>query len=168
MREMIVAVARNGVIGNDNQLPWRCKTDMQFFKEKTVGKAVVMGKNTALSLGRALPNRTNIVLTSGDAPYEDMVVRRSIEEVLTSEHFIVIGGEQIYRAFLPHVDRLYYTLIDSDVKGDTYFPIKDFTGYFDDPRFEAKVLMDSRKTETEDSVGFRILQFDFPRGTLKV
>ena len=128
MISFVVAVSRNGVIGNDGGLPWRISTDLKRFKEITMGKPVVMGRKTWESLPRKpLPGRRNIVITRQDgfqAPGAD-VVRSPREAVIlcaSDPEIAVIGGGEIYRLFWPLVDRLYVTEVDLDVAGDTHFP----------------------------------------------
>lgn len=167
MREMIVAAARNGVIGRDNRLLWHCKPDLKFFKETTLGKNCVMGANTARSLGRALPGRNNYVLTSGVAPYEDMYVIRTVEQVLDQlEDFIVIGGGKIYEAFLPHVERLYYTDINAAPFGDAHFPNINFATAAESGQLQAKLLKKGRARGDIQQPGYRIIQWDFPVGLM--
>lgn len=126
----VVAMARNGVIGKDNQLPWRLPADLRHFKTVTMGKPIIMGRKTFDSIGRPLPGRTNIVVTR-DPAYraEGCVVAHSIEAGLAAagdaEEVMVIGGADFYRQLLPRTDRIYLTLIDAEVEGDTWFPELD-------------------------------------------
>lgn len=126
MVSAIVAVTRNGVIGNSGELPWYLPADLRRFKELTTGHAVIMGRKTYDSivtrLGHALPNRQNIVVTRNKALVaSDIETATSIEEALalvkTDDPFI-IGGAQIYELAAPDVDRWYITEIDTDVEGD--------------------------------------------------
>lgn len=129
---LIAAMARNRVIGRQNSLPWRLPTDMRRFRELTIGHPVLMGRKTFESLGRPLPNRTNIVLTS-DRAYsgQGCVTAHSLVQALAiaAKHLaperpevFVIGGENLYRQTLPHADRLYLTQIDAKIEGDAWFP----------------------------------------------
>ena len=133
----IAAVAENGVIGKDNELPWRLSEDLKRFKKLTVGHAVIMGRKTFESIGRPLPNRTSIVITRG-AEYEaaGAVVVHSIEEAIrqarrteqTAEgarEAFVIGGEAIFREALPWCARLYLTRVHTEAAGDVRFPSGD-------------------------------------------
>ncbi len=123
MISIIVAVAKNRVIGNDNQLLWDIKEDMRYFREKTKGKVVVMGRKTYESIGHPLPNRTNIVLTRGKCNIPGYIVMNSIEEVLGIKRDIfIIGGSEIYSLFIPYVEKMYITEIDKVYEGDTLFP----------------------------------------------
>lgn len=126
---LIVAMSQNRVIGKDNQLPWRLPADMKLFRNLTMGKAVVMGRKTYESMGRPLPGRQNIIL-SRDETYqaEGCQVVHSPAEALSvaeSEEVMVIGGATIYELFLPGADRIYLTLIEAQLNGDTYFPVID-------------------------------------------
>lgn len=134
---LIAAVARNGVIGRDNQLPWRLPGELKYFKAVTLGKPVVMGRKTFESLGKPLPGRTNIVITR-DSKFAaaDVVVVDSIDAALQQADVIaqrdavaeimVIGGADIYRQTLDRAQRLYLTEVQADVDGDAYFPTVDF------------------------------------------
>lgn len=133
----IVAVDEKGAIGKDGKLPWHYAADMKFFKETTVGNAVVMGHNTWRSLPQPLPNRLNIVLSrqAEIEPQESVVVVRDVESVLelaktlTSDLF-VIGGAQVYRSFLPYLDKWIVTEVPLTVEGaDTFVP-EDYLNEF--------------------------------------
>jgi dihydrofolate reductase len=133
---LIVAVSRNGVIGLNNQLPWRLPDDLQYFKSVTMGKPLVMGRKTYDSIGRPLPGRTNIVITrdaSWSAP--GVNVATTLDEALLLarkacldsgvDEVMVIGGEQIYRMTITVADRLYVTEVDAEIAGDAFFPTID-------------------------------------------
>jgi dihydrofolate reductase len=127
MVSIIVAADENNVIGKDNGLIWHLPDDLKFFKEKTNGHAIIMGRRTFESVGRPLPNRTNIIITR-DKNFnpEGCVIVNSLEAALEiasgdDEPFIV-GGEQIYRLALPFTDRVYLTRIHHSFEGDRYFP----------------------------------------------
>lgn len=133
---LIWAMARNRVIGRGNALPWRLPADMRHFKTLTTGHPVIMGRKTFESLGRPLPNRTNIVITRdpGYAP-PGCLVAYSVDEALAEavQHtssddaeIFVIGGENLYAQMLPRADRLYVTLVEADVDGDAWFPAFDW------------------------------------------
>lgn len=129
MFSMIAAVGGNGVIGKNNALMWSLPEDMRHFKAYTKGKAVLMGHQTALSIGRALPGRLNLVLTrGGKAPYEGQIAIPSVEAVHAwhiahgSCEIVVIGGGQVYEALLPHVEKASITwVMDRPGDGDTFF-----------------------------------------------
>ena len=124
---LIAAVAKNGVIGENNSLVWKLPEDMKRFKQLTIGKPVVMGRKTFESIGRPLPNRTNIVITRDkNFEAEGCLIAHSVNDALkaaeVSEEIMVIGGSQIYKEFLPLANKMYLTLIDRDFEGDAYFP----------------------------------------------
>jgi len=124
---LIVAVADNGVIGHNGDLPWRIPGDMKFFKATTMGKPIVMGRKTWESLGRALPGRENIVVTRSagfDAPGASVVesLDAALAQVPDADEVMVIGGAEIYALALPHVARIYLTQVHAAPDGDTHFP----------------------------------------------
>lgn len=129
MTSIIVAVARNGVIGDKNRLLWHIAEDLRHFKALTTGHPVVMGRKTYESLGRPLPNRTNVVVTRQRIEIPGCTVVHSLEEALASfgpdEEVFVIGGAQIYAEALPLADRFYLTRVERDYEGDTRFPAWD-------------------------------------------
>ncbi len=133
---LIVARTRNGVIGRNNQMPWHLPEDLRYFKRVTLGKPVIMGRNTWESLGKPLPDRDNIVITRNTSFRADgahvthdlasalqyaccIADKKNIEEVM------IIGGAQIYRAALPLVQRAYITEIETHLEGDAFFPDLD-------------------------------------------
>lgn len=127
MISLISAMGRNRVIGINNALPWRLPADLKHFKQVTLGKPVLMGRKTYESIGKPLPGRTNIIISSGrhyQAP--GCIVVHSIEAALAAagDHaeVMVIGGASFYQQLLPRADRLYLTLIDEDFDGDAWFP----------------------------------------------
>ncbi|MBY0369224.1 dihydrofolate reductase [bacterium] len=124
--DFIVAMTRERVIGRDNQLPWRLPEDLKHFKRVTSGHTVIMGRKTFDSMGRALPNRKNIVLTRDRSfQAEGVTVCHSWEEVEKargSEQCFVIGGGEIFQSALPRLRRLYLTVIDENIPGDAHFP----------------------------------------------
>ena len=124
---MIAAVGKNRELGKGNELIWRISEDLKFFKATTMGHPIIMGRKTFESLPKALPGRKNIVITfNKDYSAEGAVVVHSVDEAIaaadTDEAFI-IGGESIYKAFLPVCDKMYLTLIDGEDKdADAFFP----------------------------------------------
>lgn len=132
---MIVAVDETRAIGKDNRLLWHIPEDLKRFKELTTGHAVIMGENTYHSIGRPLPNRTNIVVTLDQTlALPGCLVVHSLDEALSvareheREEIFVMGGASIYRQFLPMIDRLYLTLVSGKHEADTFFPdYSDFT-----------------------------------------
>lgn len=131
---LIWAMDRNGLVGKGNDLPWRLPNDMNFFKQQTRGKTVVMGRKTWESLRiKPLPQRRNIVLT-GDRSYEaeGAEVVHSVEEALDIAQdgdLMIIGGGSVYGQFIPHADRLLVTRIDEEFEGDVHFPSVDWSGF---------------------------------------
>ncbi len=126
---LIVARARNGVIGRDNQLPWRLPEDLAFFKRTTMGAPIIMGRKTHESIGRPLPGRRNIVV-SRDATrrYEGCDTVTSLDAALAAapaNEAFLIGGAQLYRDAIARADKLIITEIDADFDGDTHFPAPD-------------------------------------------
>jgi len=128
MISLIVAHDLNRVIGMDNKMPWHIPSELAYFKEKTMGKAIVMGRNTFESIGRPLPGRLNVVITRNlSYEPEGVTVVHTIEDAIRvateyHEDVMVIGGEQIFKEVLPYADLLYVTLIEKKYQGDTFFP----------------------------------------------
>lgn len=125
---LIVAMTRERVIGKDNCMPWHLPADLAYFKQTTLGKPVVMGRNTFDSIGKPLPGRRNVIvstrLTEAPAgtelvasPDEALVLLKDEAEVM------IIGGGQLYAAFMPLAHRLYLTRIEASLEGDTHFPL---------------------------------------------
>lgn len=130
---LIVAVADNGCIGINNALPWYLPEDLKYFKRMTIGKPVIMGRKTFESIGKPLPNRTNIVITKNKHYSRDGIkVATSLDDALKiaeavalidgQDEVMVIGGAGIYTLCLPRADRLYYTKVHASVNGDAFFP----------------------------------------------
>lgn len=130
---LIVAASENNVIGRNNDLPWSLPDDLKFFREKTKGAPVIMGRRNFESIisrnGKALPGRTNIVITrKAGWSHEGCVTVRSIEEAIeraraeTGEEIFIVGGGEIYRLALPIADRIYLTRVHADIQGDVFFP----------------------------------------------
>lgn len=126
MISLIAALAVDRVIGMENAMPWNLPADLAWFKRNTLNKPVIMGRLTWESIGRPLPDRKNIVISSN--PIEDSRVEwvSSMEAAIAAcsdaEEIMVIGGGSIYEQFLPLAQRLYLTHIDAEVEGDTHFP----------------------------------------------
>jgi dihydrofolate reductase len=133
---LVVAMAKNRAIGRDGNLPWHLSSDMRYFRKITMGKPIIMGRLTFLSLGRALPGRTNIVLTR-NAAFEapGAIMAYNLEEAFDVAHkeaakagvdeIMVIGGEDVFRAVLPQAGRIYLTEVDAEPEADTWFPALD-------------------------------------------
>jgi dihydrofolate reductase len=160
---IVVAYSRNHIIGNDNKLLWHLMDDMKFFKKTTQHQTILMGKNTYWSLPekfRPLPNRNNIVLTTKpfENTYENLRVFNDIENSINTlkkeglEKLFVIGGSQIYEAFLPFADEILATEVDIIIEGDAHFP------FFDKSEFDTKKLYSFQKNETND-YSFEIVSY---------
>ena len=129
---MVVAAAKNNVIGKDNQLVWHLPNDMKFFKNVTWGMPVLMGRKTFEALGKALPGRKNLVLTrnsdwnaAGTVRVGSLDDARLLLHEMDLKELMVIGGGEIYRMLMPEADRLYLTRIDAEPEGDAFFPAVD-------------------------------------------
>lgn len=127
---LIAAIANHRVIGKGNQLPWHLPADLKYFKATTLNKPIVMGRKTYESLGKPLPQRTNIILTS-DLTYQanGCCVVHSLDEVIQAakdaEEIFIIGGATLFELYLPLANRIYLTMIHADFEGDTFFPAVD-------------------------------------------
>lgn len=154
---LIAAVARNGVIGRDNALPWRLPEDLRHFKAVTLGHPIVMGRKTWESLGRPLPGRQNIVVTRRtdyDIPTGCTVVNslaEALDAAAGTDEVFLIGGADLYAQGLPLADRLYLTEIDADFDGDAWFP--DF------PRDEWREVSRQRGGD-ESEPGFSFVTYE--------
>lgn len=129
MLSIIVAISKNNVIGKDNKLIWHLPEDLKRFKKLTTGHTIIMGRKTFESLGRVLPNRKHIVITSNtNMQIEDENVEliddiKMLNKYINSEeeHFI-IGGATIYKLLMPYASKMYITKINEEFEGDVYFP----------------------------------------------
>jgi len=135
---LIVAVARNGVIGRQGKLPWRVSSDLKTFRRLTMGKPIVMGRKTFQSIGRPLDGRDNIVITRDpafeaegvsvfDNIGEALVLARSLARTNGTDEVMVIGGADIFEATLGQAQRVYWTDIAGEPEGDVYFAPLDPT-----------------------------------------
>jgi len=140
IRSLVVARARNGVIGRDNKLPWRLPADLAYFKQVTMGHPVIMGRRTWESIGRPLPGRLNIVVSRNpDYVAPGATVVGSLDEAWRvagdsrgagpATEACVIGGTSIFAEALPAADRIHLTEVEADVAGDTWFPPFDRTAF---------------------------------------
>jgi dihydrofolate reductase len=122
----IVAMDIQQAIGLGNQLPWRLPADLAYFKKTTMNHTVLMGRKTYESIGKPLPNRTNVILTQNkDYQAEGCLVVHSVEQAVEqfkNEEVFVIGGAEVFQLFMASVDRLYITLIEHEFEADTFFP----------------------------------------------
>ena len=133
---IVAAVAENGVIGRDNRLIWRLRTDLRRFRDLTWGKPMIMGRKTFDSIGKPLPGRRTIVLTRDRSFAPDGVeVAHDWDETIAraeaaaaemgAKEIAVVGGSEVYRLALPHAQRLHLTLVHAEPEGDTVFPSFD-------------------------------------------
>lgn len=151
---IVVAAAENSVIGYKNEIPWKLPTDMRRFKEITTGHHIIMGRRTYESIGKPLPNRTNIVISNNpDLTIEGAVVLRSLEQALElaesqgETDAMVIGGAAIYAVALSLAHRIYLTRVKCYPQGDVFFP------YIDTDIWET-LLIDSRYKNDRDEHDF--------------
>jgi len=127
MCSLIAALDRNYAIGRNGAMPWHLPDDLKRFKQLTLGRAVLMGRKTALAIGRALPGRRNLVLTRADAaPFAAQEVVHSIDEAIAragGAELAVIGGGEVYALALPIATHLYLTWVDTETEdADAFFP----------------------------------------------
>ena len=129
MLSLIVAKAKNNIIGKDNKLIWHLPEDLKHFKEITTGHTIIMGRKTFESLGRVLPNRKHIVLCNDsilkieDENVEVVHSLLQIQDLIEGEEeAFVIGGAMIYNFLMPYVKKMYVTQIDKEFEGDAFFP----------------------------------------------
>jgi dihydrofolate reductase len=137
---IVAAVADNGVIGRDNRLIWRLRTDLRRFRDLTWGKPMIMGRKTFDSIGKALPGRRTVALTRDRGfsaegvdvahGWDEAVARaQALADEMGATEISVVGGAEIYRLALPHVRRLHLTLVHASPEGDAVFPIFDRTAF---------------------------------------
>ena len=126
MIALIVAHSKNNVIGNNGRIPWNIKGELRRYKELTTGNVVIMGRRSYEEIGKPLPNRTNIVLsTTKTYEGENLITARSLKEALDiagDRDVYISGGEKIFEEAIHIVDKMYITLVDKVIEGDTYFP----------------------------------------------
>src|SRR5688500_9648249 len=129
---LIVAMARNRVIGAGGKIPWHLPGELKLFKELTMGHHIVMGRKTYVSIGRLLPGRTTVIVTrQRDYRVPGAIVAHSIRAALDAckgdDEILVIGGADLFRETLPVADRLYLTVVDAEHEGDTFMPEFDMS-----------------------------------------
>lgn len=147
---MAAAMGSNREIGCNNKLPWHIPEEMALFKRNTIGKTILMGRNTALSMPGRLKHRLNLVLTSHSAPYAGQVTVRSIEDALAfaDEELVIIGGAQLYEAAIPLAHKLYLTYINLAVpEADTFFPALNRDDWFATACVQHPANLDRRTPE---------------------
>lgn len=154
---IVAALARNGVIGRDNGLPWRLKADLQHFRALTMGHPILMGRNTWESLGRPLPGRRNLVVTrdstfkaDGAEVFTDP--EAAIAAAADAERLFVIGGAQLYKTLFPRAERLVLTEVWADVEGDAHFPMFDRSDFIEERR-------DVRTADTDNEYDYDFVEY---------
>lgn len=147
---IIAAIGRNRVIGKNGRLPWHISEDLKRFKRLTTGHAVLMGRKTWESLGKPLPHRRNVVLTSTSLPNVETysTIEAALEALKDEERVFIIGGAQIYSELLGKADELFLTLVDQELEGDAYFP-----------PFEQLLQQKFRVTRREQHAGFEFVDY---------
>lgn len=160
MISLLVAMGKNHVIGFENDMPWHLPEDLKYFKEKTTGQTIIMGRKTFDSIGRVLPNRRNVVLTRQETDFPDGVeVIQDIDKIYQwnqenpDQEFFVIGGGNLYEQVLPYADRMYITEIDESFHGDTFFPT------FQRTEWELTSKVKGKKSDRH-SYHYSFLQYD--------
>lgn len=153
---IIAALNKNNVIGINNQLPWRISEDLKRVKKLTTDKPIIMGRKTFESIGKPLPNRHNIIVSRDkNLSLEGCDIANSLEQAFELANYapeiMVFGGAKIYEQALPFVTRMYLTLIDNDIQGDTYFPEWD-------PKDWRVVSKSEHKTD--DNLHFSFLELE--------
>jgi len=137
-KSLIVAVAENGIIGRNNEIPWDLPADRAYFRTKTMGHTIIVGRKTYESImtriGKPLPQRRNVVLTKQKNIHSDYIVACSLEEAFfyipkTEAEIFFIGGADIYALCLPLIDKIYLTKVHAIIDGDTFFPVVDYTDW---------------------------------------
>jgi len=154
---LIAAFAEEGVIGKDGKIPWTLKEDLKHFRNKTEGCSVVMGRKTYESIGRPLPNRLNIVMTRNPKRQEGIKEVSNTKDALKvassySDEIFIIGGEKIYKEFLPLATKMYLTKIDIKVNGDTFFPSWN--------KNEWKELSKQDKKDVDQGIEYWFLEYE--------
>lgn len=161
---LVAAVAENGVIGRDGGLPWRLKSDLAHFRALTIGKPVVMGRKTYLSIGKPLRHRTNVVISRDPAfAVHGVLAATSLDAALAAARgdalrrkaceIMIIGGSDIFAAVLPDADRLEITHVHAAPAGDTFFPPID-------PKIWRETSRREHPAGPDDSAGFAVAAYE--------
>lgn len=157
MIALIAALDRNFAIGRDGAMPWHLPDDLKRFKQLTLGKTVLMGRKTALSIGRSLPGRTNLVMSrNGDVPFAGQIGVDSLDAAVaqaSGDELMVIGGGEIYALAIARAERMHLTWVDTQAaSADTYFP------HFDAAQW--KVIADTaHAVDEKHAVAFRFVDY---------
>lgn len=152
---IIVAIGKDNVIGSGNKLLWSLPADMKHFVELTRGKSVIMGRKTFESIGKPLPHRKNIIISSNFRA-SDCTTVSSIDDALKaadSDEVMIIGGASIYEQFLPLADRMYITFVDYDGPGDAFFPKID-------PAIWKEIYREANKKDEKNSYDYTFVTFE--------
>lgn len=154
---ILVAMAKNRVIGINNTLPWRCPEDLKHFKALTMGHHILMGRKTYESIGKPLPGRTTVIITrKAHLKAEGCLVAHSLEEAISlcdNDHEIfIVGGTDIYTQALPLADKLYLTEIQKDVTGDAEFPDFNLSEW-------QEISREIRHQETPEPLEFHFIEY---------
>ncbi len=155
---LIVATTQNGVIGNKGEIPWYLPADLVHFKKTTMGHPILMGRKTHESIGRALPGRTNIVITrQKDYSADGCVIAGSLEQAIEaakdakgSEEIFIIGGAEIYKLAMPLINRLYLTKVHTTIEGDKFFEY--------DPNEWKEISREEHPADEENKYAFELTQ----------
>lgn len=154
MLSFVVAATENWVIGKENQMPWHLPADLAWFRQNTLGKPVIMGRKTFESIGRPLPKRTNIVLSRKPFKHPGVIWESSLEAALArlkeAPEVMLIGGGELFKTYLNQAERIYFTQIQTQLAGDTFFPELHFADW--DISFE-----EYRKADAENAYDLRFL-----------
>jgi len=134
MISIIVAVSLNNVIGINGKIPWYLSRDLRRFKKLTTGKVIVMGRKTYESIGKALPDRKNIVLSRSNINIKDAYVVSDPNQIVEEDIFI-IGGSYIYKHYINKADKIYLTKVYLNVEGDTFFPNFNINEFYEEKEF---------------------------------
>jgi len=150
---LIWAMDRNRLIGNHDALPWKLPADMQWFRNNTMNKPILMGRKTFESIGKPLPKRTNIVLSrQKNLKIKGCIVVQSLHEAKAAapdaDEIMVIGGAEIYALLLPQADQLYITHIDESFEGDAWFPAYDLAPW-------QRVQHESHQADEKNTYNYR-------------
>ncbi len=156
----IVAASLNNVIGKNGSLPWKMPTDTAYFKAKTLGHHIVMGRRNYEAEGKALPGRVNIVLTRNlDFQISDGIVLHKLEDAIEharnagEKELFIVGGEEIYKLAMPFTDRIYLTRIHTEVDGDTFYPEIDY-------KIWQQVAIDKQKADNQNPFEYDFLVYE--------
>lgn len=155
---IIAAIARNGVIGKNNTLPWHLPADMAFFKKTTTDHTIVMGRKNYQDIGRPLPNRRNIVLSRdpGFAANGCEIVNSfadMLDKTSNDDKVFIIGGAAIYETALEYANKMYLTRIDADIEGDVFFPDINWSDW-------KEISNEHHEANEKNKFGFSIVEYE--------